>query len=259
MVQAKKSLGQNFLHNEGVILDIVDAVASFESNSVLEVGPGEGALTKHLYKKFDNFKAVELDHRLIEYLPKQFPGLKLIHSDFLKFDVNKAFDGPFIVAGNFPYNISSQILFKIVDHKELIPGMVGMFQKEVADRVGANFGNKQYGVISVLIQLYYHVEDVVDVGPENFRPAPKVWSKVIKLVRKPEEDFGVSYQEIRSVVKAAFSQRRKVLNNALKPMLPGYEGGNEFIDSILRKRAEALSVENFVELTRQIKSLKGVG
>lgn len=255
MVQARKSLGQNFLNNEEIIKQIVDALDVFEEKQVLEVGPGEGALTKYLYRKYDQFKAVEKDHRLIEYLPNKFPGLELIHEDFLKYNLNESFEGSFLVIGNFPYNISSQILFKVAEHREVVPGMVGMFQKEVADRVAAKHGNKQYGVVTVLIQLFFEVEKIVDVAPENFRPAPKVWSTVIRLKRKPAEDFGIGYEEIRKVVKLAFLQRRKVMNNAIKAMLGNYKGGNEWLDKVLRLRAEALSVEDFIELTKVLKVL----
>lgn len=255
MVQARKSLGQNFLHNEAIIQDIVAALDVFGIDQILEVGPGEGALTKYLHKKYVKFKAVEKDDRLIDYLPNKFEGLELIHEDFLKYDLSKAFDGEFLVIGNFPYNISSQILFKILDHKEQVPGMVGMFQKELADRVASKEGNKQYGVVTVLIQLYFDVEHVIDVGPDNFRPAPKVWSSVIRLKRKENLDLGIDYKDVRRVVKQAFTQRRKVLNNTLKPFLKDYQGGDEFIDSILRLRPEALSVEQFVELSKRLKAL----
>ncbi len=256
MVQARKSLGQNFLNNEEIIKQIVDALDVFDQKQVLEVGPGEGALTKYLFSKYEAFKAVEKDARLIEYLPAKFPGLVLIHEDFLKFDLSNAFNDSFLVIGNFPYNISSQILFKILENRAEIPGMVGMFQKEMADRVAAKHGNKQYGVITVLMQLFYEVDHIIDVSPENFRPAPKVWSSVIRLKRKNSEISQENYLAIRRVVKQAFLQRRKVLSNGLKSLLANYKGGDDWLDQVLRLRAEALSVEDFIRLTSVLKDLK---
>lgn len=255
MVQAKKDLGQNFLQDESIIVDIVNALIEEGDADVVEVGPGMGALTKYLLKRVKGqFYAIEKDDRLMEYLPNAYPEIegKLVNTDFLKFDLTTLFEGKFNVIGNFPYNISSQILFKVLDHKEQVGVMVGMFQKEVAHRVAATPKNKAYGVITVLLQAFYDVELLFDVAPEKFDPVPKVWSSVIKLKRNPEKDIKSTYKHFRSVVKLAFSQRRKVMNNTLKMYFNQLTELNEedssWIEGVKRQRPEELSVEEFDRL-----------
>jgi 16S rRNA (adenine1518-N6/adenine1519-N6)-dimethyltransferase len=242
----KKSLGQHFLKDEKVVAKIIAALMEHPFKNLLEVGPGGGALTNHLIKiPGIHFKAVELDEDKIEFLLKQFPSLKndLIHKSFLEMD--RPFDEPFTVIGNFPYNISTQILFTILEWKEYVPEVIGMFQKEVAERAAAKEGNKIYGVLSVLLQYYYKVEYLFSVGNESFIPQPKVQSGVIRLTTRE------SYLPVKSerafwvLVKTAFNQRRKTLRNGVKSLIP-----KEFLeDAFFNRRAETLSLEEFAELT----------
>jgi 16S rRNA (adenine1518-N6/adenine1519-N6)-dimethyltransferase len=242
----KKSLGQHFLKDEKVVAKIIAALMEHPFKNLLEVGPGGGALTNHLIKiPGIHFKAVELDEDKIEFLLKQFPSLKndLIHKSFLEMD--RPFDEPFTVIGNFPYNIPTQILFTILEWKEYVPEVIGMFQKEVAERAAAKEGNKIYGVLSVLLQYYYKVEYLFSVGNESFIPQPKVQSGVIRLTRRE------SYLPVKSerafwvLVKTAFNQRRKTLRNGVKSLIP-----KEFLeDAFFNRRAETLSLEEFAELT----------
>lgn len=246
MYTLKKSLGQHFLKDETVILDIIDALKKEPFSSLLEVGPGAGALTKHLIKIPNiQFKAVELDDEKVTYLKKNYPVLndKIIHQSFL--DIEKPFDERFAVIGNFPYNISSQILFKLLDWKDDVPFIVGMFQKEVADRAAAKPGSKAFGVLSALVQPFYSIEYLFDVGPEKFNPPPKVMSGVIKLTRKTELLPVKSDRAYKNLVKTAFNQRRKTMRNAVK----GLFSADVLTDKIFDKRAEALSIEDFAILT----------
>jgi 16S rRNA (adenine1518-N6/adenine1519-N6)-dimethyltransferase len=246
MYTLKKSLGQHFLKDEKVVEKIIAALMQHPFKNLLEVGPGGGALTKHLIKIQNiHFKAVELDEEKVNYLLKQFPSLKddLIHESFLEID--RPFDELFTVIGNFPYNISTQILFKILEWKEYVPVIIGMFQKEVAERATAKEGSKIYGVLSVLLQYYYHVEYLFSVSNESFNPPPKVQSAVIRLTRRE------SYLPVKSerafwvLVKTAFNQRRKTLRNGVKSLIPKEELEDKFFDC----RAETLSVEEFAKLT----------
>lgn len=242
----RKSLGQHFLKDEKVVNKIIAALMQHTFKNLLEVGPGGGALTKHLVKIPDvHFKAVELDEDKIDFLVKAFPSLRndLIHKSFL--EMQRPFDEPFTIIGNFPYNISTQILFKILEWKEFVPEVIGMFQKEVAERAASKEGSKVYGVLSVLIQYYYNVEYLFSVGNESFKPQPKVQSGVIRLTArksylpvKSERAFGV-------LVKTAFNQRRKTLRNGIKSLIPREDLKNKFFD----RRAETISVEEFAELT----------
>ena len=246
MYTLKKSLGQHFLKDETVILDIIDALKKEPFSSLLEVGPGAGALTKHLIKIPNiQFKAVELDDEKVTYLKKNYPVLndKIIHQSFL--DIEKPFDERFAVIGNFPYNISSQILFKLLDWKDDVPFIVGMFQKEVADRAAAKPGSKAFGVLSALVQPFYSIEYLFDVGPEKFNPPPKVMSGVIKLTRKTELLPVKSDRAYKNLVKTAFNQRRKTMRNAVKGLI----SADVLTDKIFDKRAEALSIEDFAMLT----------
>lgn len=245
-MQLKKSLGQHFLKDENIIRKIVEHLKKDSFTSLLEVGPGGGALTKELIKIEDiNFKAVELDDDKIEYLENTYPVLadKIIAKSFL--DIEAPFDGQFTVIGNFPYNISSQILFKILDWKEQVPVVIGMFQKEVAERAASSEGSKVYGVLSVLVQAYYEVEYLFDVSPGCFNPPPKVMSGVIRLRRRKDELNVKSEKSFKLLVKTAFNQRRKMLRNGVKSLFTP----ETLQDDIFSKRAEALSVADFAELT----------
>ena len=228
----------------------MDALKQDAFTNLLEVGPGGGALTKHLTKIPDiNFKAVELDLEKIDYLIKTYPELndKLIHKSFL--DIDMPFTEPFTVIGNFPYNISTQILFKILEWKDNVPVVIGMFQKEVAQRAASKEGSKVYGVLSVLIQAYYDVEYLFEVSNNCFDPPPKVQSGVIRLKRRKEELKVKSDRYFWVLVKTAFNQRRKTLRNAVK----GQFTTEILQDEIFNKRAEELSVEDFAQLTFKMK------
>ncbi|MEP7141811.1 MAG: 16S rRNA (adenine(1518)-N(6)/adenine(1519)-N(6))-dimethyltransferase RsmA [Ferruginibacter sp.] len=247
MFKIKKSLGQHFLKDEAIIQKMVDALNEEDPlANLLEVGPGGGALTKHLIKiPGINFKAVELDDEKTSYLIKTYPGLKdkIIKQSFL--DMDEPFDEPFTVIGNFPYNISTQILFKVLDWKDKVPVVIGMFQKEVAERAASREGSKVYGVLSVLIQAFYEVEYLFDVSNLSFNPPPKVQSGVIRLKRKTTDLTVKSERAFRVLVKTAFNQRRKTLRNAVKSLFTA----EVLKDEIFNKRAEALSVEDLAELT----------
>lgn len=251
MYTLKKSLGQHFLKNESIIQKIVESLSSHSFNNLVEVGPGAGALTKELIKIKDiNFLAVELDEEKVVYLKNQYPILddKIISKSFL--DIEMPFNEPFTVIGNFPYNISTQILFKILDWKESVPVIIGMFQKEVAERVASPSGSKVYGVISVFMQAYYDVEYLFDVAPDCFNPPPKVMSGVIRLTKKQTPLVVKSERAFWVLVKTAFNQRRKTLRNALK----GQFSPEELQKDIFNRRAETLSVEEFGSLTFLMKS-----
>jgi 16S rRNA (adenine1518-N6/adenine1519-N6)-dimethyltransferase len=242
----KKSLGQHFLKDESVCRRIVDEVQQLPFERLLEVGPGGGALTKYLVKIAGiDFKAVELDDEKVIFLEKAFPAIrgKIIHENFL--DITPPFEESFTVVGNFPYNISTQILFKVMEWKEQVPAVIGMFQKEVAERAASKEGSKVYGVLSVLIQAFYKVEYLFDVEPRCFNPPPKVMSGVIKLTRRQDALVMKSEKAFFNLVKTAFNQRRKTLRNAVKSLFTADELKNEFYN----KRAEVLSVEEFAALT----------
>lgn len=246
MYTIKKSLGQHFLKDELVINKIIDALKQHPFKNLLEVGPGAGALTKHLLKLPGiNFKAVELDTEKVDFLNKTFPAIKdlLINKSFL--DIDQPFDEPFTVIGNFPYNISTQILFKILEWKDSVPCVIGMFQKEVAERAASKEGSKVYGVLSVLIQYYYDVEYLFDVGNECFTPQPKVKSGVIRLTSVKERLPVKSDRAFRVLVKTAFNQRRKTMRNAVKSLF------TQAIlqDELFARRAETLSIKEFADLT----------
>ena len=242
----KKSLGQHFLKDEKIIAKIVLALQQLPFKNLLEVGPGGGALTKDILKiPGINFKAVELDIEKVGILRKTYPRLEgnLIHQSFLEIDM--PFDEPFTVVGNFPYNISTQILFKILEWKDMVPTVIGMFQKEVAERVASKEGSKVYGVISVLIQYYFRVEYLFDVGNECFTPQPKVKSGVIRLIALKDRHAVKSDRAFRVLVKTAFNQRRKTLRNAVKSLFTK----EELQDDLFGRRAETLSVAEFAALT----------
>lgn len=246
MYTLKKSLGQHFLRDENICRKIVSALEEQPFHNLLEVGPGGGALTKYLLDiKGISFLAVELDKEKIDFLERTYPAIrgKLIHKDFL--DIAPPFEGHFTVVGNFPYNISTQILFKILEWDGPVDCVIGMFQKEVAQRVAAPAGSKVYGVISVLLQAYYTVEYLFDVPPDCFNPPPKVMSGVIRLVPRKEIPAMRSKKSFSLLVKTAFNQRRKTLRNAVRGLfLP-----EMLVDPFFNQRAEQLSVEDFAALT----------
>lgn len=253
MYTLKKSLGQHFLRDENMIRRIVEALKMDPFDRLLEVGPGAGALTKELLLLPGiDFMAVELDDEKVQYLNQQFPAIrgKIIHKNFL--DMQAPFDQPFTVVGNFPYNISTQIVFKIIEWKELVPIVIGMFQKEVAQRAASAPGTKVYGVLSVLIQAYYDVEYLFDVSPGCFNPPPKVMSGVIRLRRKKEPLQARSDRSFTLLVKTAFNQRRKTLRNALKSLFDA----DELQDPLFDRRAETLSVAEFAALTFRMRGGK---
>lgn len=246
MYTLKKSLGQHFLKDENIIKKIVAALQQHSFTNLLEVGPGGGALTKYLMQiPGVNFKAIELDLEKVDFLLEKYPGLKdkIIHRSFLQAD--RPFDEPFTVIGNFPYNISTQILFKILEWKEYVPCVIGMFQKEVAQRAAAKEGSKIYGVLSVLIQYHYDVEYLFDVGNECFTPQPKVKSGVIRLTTVKEKLPVKSERSFWVLVKTAFNQRRKTMRNAVKSLFPQ----ETLQDEIFARRAETLSIKEFADLT----------
>src|SRR5436189_1063258 len=250
MYTLKKSLGQHFLKDENICRKIVVSLEEHSFSRLLEVGPGGGALTKYLLQSEGiDFKAVELDDEKVEYLLKTYPQLKnkIIHQSFL--DIEKPFEGKFTVIGNFPYNISSQILFKVLEWKEDVECVIGMFQKEVAQRAAAKEGNKTYGVLSVLVQAFYKVEYLFEVSEKCFQPPPKVKSAVIRLVPVSEPLNMRSERYFFTLVKTAFDQRRKTLRNAIKSLFDAAI----LQDELFNKRAEQLSVKEFAELTFKMK------
>lgn len=251
MYTFNKSLGQHFLKDENICRKIVAALQQHSFTQLLEVGPGGGALTKHLLQIDSiDFKAVELDDEKVDYLLKTYPQLggKIIHQNFL--DIEKPFEGRFTVVGNFPYNISSQILFKVLDWKENVECMVGMFQKEVAQRVAAKEGGKVYGVISVLAQAFFTVEYLFDVNSTCFQPPPKVKSGVIRLTTKEKKLKIKNEKDFFLLVKTAFNQRRKTLRNAVKNLFDAAILEN----ALFNKRAEQLTISDFAELTFKMKN-----
>lgn len=252
-LRQKKSLGQHFLNDEFIANNIVESLSyNNEYDTIVEVGVGVGVLTKYLVQKQHvDFYVIEIDERLVEIILEKYPALdkKVIHSDILKVPFDKIFKSQIAVIGNFPYQISSQIVFKILENKELIPEMVGMFQKEVAQRITATHGNKQYGILSVLVQAYYNVEYLFEVGEEKFTPPPKVKSAVIKITRKKNVDPDLIEKDLRKLVKAAFNQRRKTLRNALKSLI---EDKGKLSSDQFSLRAEQLSVEDFIQLSKHI-------
>lgn len=254
-VRAKKALGQHFLTDQSIAKTIVNALETDSSlpKDVLEIGPGMGVLTQYLLQRDDlDLRMIELDGESVDYLVSHFPGMqgRLFQADYLRLDIHKIIPCPYRIIGNFPYNISSQIFFKILDDKDCVPEVVCMIQKEVADRIAEKPGTKTYGILSVLLQAWYDIEYIVAVGPGAFAPPPKVKSAVIRLKRNSRKELGVDEKLFKQVVKTAFNQRRKTLRNALKPMITEKMISEGIVeDPVFNLRAEQLGVEDFVELT----------
>ncbi len=249
-VRAKKYLGQHFLKDENIARQIAESLTGTTSH-VLEIGPGMGVLTKYLHANTQlDFHAIEIDTESVEYLHDHYPSLHVIEGDFLKLDLQELFAEPFAVIGNFPYNISSQILFKVYENRNQIPEVVGMFQKEVAERVAAQPGSKTYGILSVLLTAFYDIEYLFTVHEHVFNPPPKVKSAVIRLRRNQVAALDCNEVLFTQVVKIGFNQRRKTLRNALKQLNMDLEAVPA---DLLSKRAEQLSVADFVVITNSVK------
>lgn len=250
-VKAKKFLGQHFLTDENIAAKIVESLSP-DTHRVLEIGPGMGVLTKYLITRANtDFHVVEIDRESVAYLHNHYPTLDVIEGDFLKFDLTTLFHDSFSIIGNFPYNISSQILFKVFDNREQITEVVGMFQKEVAERVAAGPGSKTYGILSVLLSAFYNIEYLFTVHEHVFNPPPKVKSAVIRLRRNNVSRLDCDEKLFVQVVKAGFNQRRKTLRNALRQLNMPLDSISE---DILAKRAEQLSVEQFIQITKTLES-----
>ena len=253
LVKPKKFLGQHFLKDLKVAQDIADTVDACPGLPILEVGPGMGVLTQFLVRKERPVKVVELDYESVAYLREEYPSLEdnIIEDDFLKMNLHRLFDGkPFVLTGNYPYNISSQIFFKMLDNKDIIPCCTGMIQKEVAERIAAGPGSKTYGILSVLIQAWYKVEYLFTVSEHVFNPPPKVKSAVIRMTRNDTQELGCDEKLFKQVVKTTFNQRRKTLRNSIKPILGKECPLTE--DTLFNKRPEQLSVEEFIDLTNKV-------
>ena len=252
-VRAKKALGQHFLVDQAAARRIVDALEPRDGlRDVLEIGPGMGVLTQYLLQRNDiDLKLVEIDGESVEYLLTHFPDMqgRLLQADYLRLDVGRFFPGHYRIIGNFPYNISSQIFFKILDDRDRVDEVVCMIQKEVADRLAEGPGSKTYGILSVLLQAWYDIEYLFTVEPGAFAPPPKVRSAVIRLRRGSREELGVDASAFKNVVKTAFNQRRKTLRNALKPLI---REGVDTSDPVFDLRAERLGVEDYIALTRKL-------
>lgn len=252
-VRAKKHLGQHFLNDEGIARNIVQALLEKDRHSpVLEIGPGTGVLTKHLIAEQQDFYAWDVDTESIAHLKAQYPEQekRFELKDFLIEEPGRVFSGAYNIIGNFPYNISSQIMFKVLDHKNKIPLVVGMFQKEVAERLAEKPGSKTYGILSVLLQAYYDIEYLFTVHENVFTPPPKVKSAVIRLSRNSRENLGCDEELFKKIIKGTFNQRRKTIRNSIRSV----SGALVLDHPLLEKRPEQLSVEQFVELTQLVEA-----
>ena len=250
-VRPKKALGQHFLVDLTIAERIADTLNGYVGSPILEVGPGMGVLTEFLLSKGHDLRVVELDGESVDYLERNFPQLegRIIADDFLRLDLGSIYDGRFCIIGNYPYNISSQIFFKVLDYRDRVVCCSGMLQKEVAERITAKPGSKTYGILSVLLQAWYDCEYLFTVSEHVFNPPPKVKSGVIRLTRNAVTDLGCDEAKFKTVVKTAFGQRRKTLRNSLKSLI-----GDAAIaaDPIFNRRPEQLSVDDFVNLTNLI-------
>lgn len=255
-VRPKKNLGQHFLVDLNIAHKIADTVDACSSIPVLEVGPGMGVLTQYLMQKERPFKMVEIDSESVAYLHEHFPTLshQVISDDFLRMDLHTVFDGqPFVLTGNYPYDISSQIFFKMLDNRDLIPCCTGMIQREVALRMASAPGNKAYGILSVLTQAWYDVEYLFTVDETVFNPPPKVKSAVIRMTRNETTDLGCDEKLFKRLVKTVFNQRRKMLRVSMRPLFAGHNVTDGFFaHDIMTRRPEQLTIEEFVELTNMV-------
>lgn len=247
-VKPKKFLGQHFLTDLNIADRIAATLDDYRGMPVLEVGPGMGVLTQFLLERNHDVTVVELDRESVDYLQRNFPQLegRIIGEDFLKLDLGRLFEGDFCVIGNYPYNISSQIFFKVLDYRDRITCCSGMLQKEVAERIAARPGSKTYGILSVLLQAWYDIEYLFTVDEHVFNPPPKVKSGVIRLRRNSVTDLGCDERQLKTVVKTSFGQRRKTLRNSLRSLAQSDE---VLKDEIFNKRPEQLSVAEFIRLT----------
>lgn len=258
-VRAKKALGQHFLNDEHIAAEIAATISASQmppgkpvwgEMPILEVGPGMGVLSKYLLETGREVTAVELDTESVAFLAKMYPQLKVVEADFLRLDLSSIYDRPFALIGNYPYNISSQIFFKVLDNVELIPVVTGMLQKEVAERICSRPGGKVYGILSVLLQAWYDCEYLFNVEPHVFTPPPKVRSGVLRLTRNSRTELDCDPKLFKTVVKTSFGQRRKTIRNSLAPLL---RPGSPALESrFMKERPERLSVDDFIELTKLI-------
>ena len=246
-VSAKKHLGQHFLNEPSIAKNIVKQL-EYKNKDLLEIGPGMGILTQFLYNKNINFKVIEIDRESVFYLRLNYPKLNIIEGDFLKLNLEEITKNKLSLIGNFPYNISSQILFKVFENRDKITEVIGMFQKEVAERVASIQGKKK-GILSVFLQAFYHIDYCFTVNEDVFTPPPKVKSGVIKLIRNDRKELECDEKKFINVVKAGYNQRRKTLRNALKSFSLNI---NPKIDELLQKRAEQLDVEDFITITKNV-------
>lgn len=256
-VRAKKSLGQHFLTDLSIAERIADSIKDYKGLPVIEVGPGMGVLTQFLLDAGHDVTVVELDEESVDYLKINFPQLKdrIVFEDFLKLDLKTIVgDKQFVVIGNYPYNISSQIFFKVLDYKDQVACCSGMLQREVAQRLAAGPGSKTYGILSVLLQAWYDAEYLFTVDEHVFNPPPKVKSGVIRFTRNQVQDLGCDERLLRTVVKTSFGQRRKQLRNSVKPLVPG--GSPVLQLPVMNMRPEQLSVQEFIELTNTIQQAR---
>lgn len=257
-VTPKKHLGQHFLTDLNIAKRIADTVDACPGIPVLEVGPGMGVLTQYLMEKSRHVKVVEIDRESVTYLQENFPALtdNIIGDDFLRMDLSMLFDGgQFVLTGNYPYDISSQIFFKMLDFKDIIPCCTGMIQREVAQRIASQPGTKAYGILSVMIQAWYDVEYLFTVDEDVFNPPPKVKSAVIRMTRNSVTSLGCDETLFRRVVKSVFNQRRKMLRVSLRQIFAGKDTAAEFFQQdIMTKRPEQLTIQQFVELTNMVEA-----
>jgi len=250
MIKPKKRLGQHFLQDENIARKVISSLSGNYTN-IIEVGAGTGVLSKYLLKdRFYNPRFFEIDPESVQFLKLNYPdiGNKIIEKDFLKYDLSE-FTAPFVIIGNFPYNISSQILFKVIEYRNSIPEVVGMFQKEVAERIASLPGSKKYGILSVLLQAYYNISYLFTVSENVFFPKPKVKSAVLRMIRNDIAHLDCDEELFFKVVKTAFNQRRKTLRNSLKVFLLKE---NSIVSELLSRRAEQLTVMDFVALAQQV-------
>ncbi len=246
-VKPKKHFGQHFLKDVSIAKKIADNVLE-DSNCLIEIGPGMGMLTQFILNKSKNFIGIEIDYESVLFLNNRFPNLNIMHEDFLKFNLSKQ-KGELDIVGNFPYNISSQILFKVLESNKKVRSLIGMFQLEVGERISSQFGSKKYGILSVLLQTYYNIDKIFIIDSTSFYPPPKVKSIVIKLTRNKRKTLKVNEKLYIKVVKAAFNQRRKILRNALNVFT---FKESSLVNELFSKRAEELKVEEFINLTRLV-------